>query len=217
MQNWVEDNASLTCLLCVEKFTYSNRRHHCRTCGALVCDNCSSKRLITAKSPMTKSRRNSASVPLSPKEGASGKRGGGDRVCDGCFNKLAHECFLWQQAVQKLRRAQEKLAAEAPELLLNEASLASPGRSVSQAAGGGESPVRSGGMDRARNVATETRRALEQRGERLEQVSERSEIMRQVRGRICLYAAVTDMLPSCLSVCALLRMRRTSGNTQLSF
>jgi DNA-directed RNA polymerase subunit RPC12/RpoP len=131
VQAWVDDTASLTCLLCVEKFTYSNRRHHCRTCGALVCDHCSSKRLTTGTSPglgaSSKNKRNSGiPVPPSPKDGSSTKKPAvkeGDRVCDGCFNKLAHECFLWQQAVQRVRRAQEKLAAEAPELLLNEASL----------------------------------------------------------------------------------------------
>jgi DNA-directed RNA polymerase subunit RPC12/RpoP len=186
VQAWVDDTASLTCLLCVEKFTYSNRRHHCRTCGALVCDHCSSKRLTTGKSPgmgaSSKNKRNSGiPVPPSPKDGSSTKKPAvkeGDRVCDGCFNKLAHECFLWQQAVQRVRRAQEKLAAEAPELLLNEASLTGQGRSMSFAAGGA-SPGPSG-VDRARNVATETRRALEQRGERLQQASERSDQIRQV-------------------------------------
>jgi len=192
-KNWVEDNASLTCLLCVQKFTYSNRRHHCRTCGALVCDMCSTKRLHTAKSPQavaaakansynsnkTKARSSSPVPPVakdSPKKGTKE----GDRVCDGCFNKLAHECFLWQQAVQKVRRAQEKLAAENPELLLNEASITDNDTDTAGANGAGKGSAGvKGSTDRARNVAMETRRALEQRGERLQQASERSEEMRQ--------------------------------------
>lgn len=176
----MEDNASLSCLLCVQKFTYSNRRHHCRTCGALVCDLCSTKRLHTTKSnavaPSGKSSsaRNSQPTTPPPSAGsaAAAKKAaekGLDRVCDGCFNKLSFECFLWQQAVAKVRRHQEKLAAENPELLINDVAIADNGRG-----GGGGSSV-----DRARNVATETRRALEQRGERLQQASERSEELRQ--------------------------------------
>lgn len=189
----MEDNASLSCLLCVQKFTYSNRRHHCRTCGALVCDLCSTKRLHTVKSAAaaatpsgrSSSARTSSPMPTTPPPSggsaaaaaAAANKKGLDRVCDGCFNKLTFECFLWQQAVAKVRRHQEKLAAENPELLINDVAIAdSSGRG-----GGGGSAV-----DRARNVATETRRALEQRGERLQQASERSEELRQVmRGYIC--------------------------------
>ena len=160
---------------------------------------CSTKRVHTTKSASAvaaaRSRnstkqggRSSSPVPPpSPTPPLAGNTGSakknpkdGDRVCDGCFNKLAHECFLWQQAVQKVRRAQEKLAAENPELLLNEASISGP----EQSGGGGgvasSSKAGVSGADRARNIATETRRALEQRGERLQQASERSEEMRQV-------------------------------------
>lgn len=187
----MEDNASLSCLLCVQKFTYSNRRHHCRTCGVLVCDLCSTKRLHTTKtSPSTPppgSRSSSArkpspatpSTPPPPSSAASGStavanKKGMDRVCDGCFNKLTFECFLWQQAVQKVRRHQEKLAAENPELLINDVAIADNSRGVGGS--GGSS------LDRTRNVATEMRRALEQRGERLQQASEQSEQLRQVCG-----------------------------------
>jgi hypothetical protein len=179
----VEDNASLSCLLCVQKFTYSNRRHHCRTCGALVCDLCSTKRLHTSKTPgaaaaasVKSGRQPSSPVPPPSPSVKKGPVKEGDRVCDGCFNRLAHECFLWQQAMQKVRRAQERLAAENPELLLSEASLTD---GTASTAGGGTAAA-SAGANGARNVAMETRRALEQRGERLQQASERSEEMRQV-------------------------------------
>lgn len=187
----MEDNASPSCLLCLDKFNFSNRRHHCRTCGVLVCDNCSIKRMHTTKTavvsggsskgqPAAASRRGShsptpsvtattSSTPATGAAGAPKKVVGGDRVCDGCFNKLSNECFLWQQALQRVRRNQEKLAAENPELLLNEASIESPRAGAPQVSS----------TDKARNVAMETRRALEQRGERLAQAAERSEEIRQ--------------------------------------
>ncbi|XP_069118425.1 uncharacterized protein [Argopecten irradians] len=41
---WVQDNATDTCMVCqMEKFSMFNRRHHCRRCGRLVCAQCSTK------------------------------------------------------------------------------------------------------------------------------------------------------------------------------
>mmetsp|Transcript_22157 Transcript_22157/g.32249 ORF Transcript_22157/g.32249 Transcript_22157/m.32249 type:complete len:226 (-) Transcript_22157:93-770(-) len=37
---WVPDSATAECMLCAEKFTWSNRRHHCRRCGICVCRKC---------------------------------------------------------------------------------------------------------------------------------------------------------------------------------
>lgn len=179
----MEDNASLSCLLCLDKFNFSNRRHHCRTCGALVCDHCSNKRMHTTKSahvagsskaqPASGRRGSHSPTPISPppvsSSAAAKKTPAGDRVCDGCFNKLSNECFLWQQALQRVRRNQERLAAENPEVLLNEAAIDSPRPGAPQVSS----------TDNARNVAMETRRALEQRGERLQQAAERSEEIRQ--------------------------------------
>mmetsp|Transcript_1547 Transcript_1547/g.2560 ORF Transcript_1547/g.2560 Transcript_1547/m.2560 type:complete len:746 (+) Transcript_1547:107-2344(+) len=198
--SWVDDGASQHCLLCVQKFTYSSRRHHCRTCGILCCDLCSSKRLRLTKTAKP-SRNNMGGATRSNSGGSSGisssssgsnsppppPQTAGDssrsitpppkpnakdmeRVCDGCFNKMTHESFLWQQAMAKARKYQEKLAAERPELL-QDTSLSTaeaPITAQDRKAGGG-------GVSRAKNAATETRRALEQRGEKLQQVAERSE------------------------------------------
>ena len=42
---WKPDEASNTCELCPRHFDLTNRRHHCRACGMLVCDSCSPKRV----------------------------------------------------------------------------------------------------------------------------------------------------------------------------
>jgi hypothetical protein len=42
---WVSDDSSDLCQRCCMKFTLFNRRHHCRHCGRLVCDNCSKHRV----------------------------------------------------------------------------------------------------------------------------------------------------------------------------
>jgi len=38
---WVPDSEAKTCTVCGGKFTFTNRRHHCRQCGCLVCGTCS--------------------------------------------------------------------------------------------------------------------------------------------------------------------------------
>ena len=39
---WVPDTASDTCQECGVKFTFVIRKHHCRACGRLLCNTCSS-------------------------------------------------------------------------------------------------------------------------------------------------------------------------------
>ena len=43
--SFVEDESSDGCFKCNTKFTWRNRRHHCKSCGLLFCSNCSSKSL----------------------------------------------------------------------------------------------------------------------------------------------------------------------------
>jgi len=59
---WIPDNEAKTCTICAIKFTFTNRRHHCRQCGNVVCGSCSLNH---------KSLLNLGSV----------------RVCDDCKNK----------------------------------------------------------------------------------------------------------------------------------
>jgi len=94
-------------MLCVDNFTYSNRRHHCRFCGILCCDLCSTKKLqlgallldpLKPHSPPNKSSSKSNGSSSSSSLGAA------SRVCDGCFNSLLFECDSWKQAKKKLER-----------------------------------------------------------------------------------------------------------------
>lgn len=43
---WVPDKDSPHCMQCRTKFTFTNRRHHCRNCGGLFCGACSRRRII---------------------------------------------------------------------------------------------------------------------------------------------------------------------------
>lgn len=38
---WVEDDAQSTCMICTHRFSLARRKHHCRSCGRLVCNDCS--------------------------------------------------------------------------------------------------------------------------------------------------------------------------------
>lgn len=38
---WHKDNEHPNCELCGKEFTLFNRRHHCRNCGKIICDDCS--------------------------------------------------------------------------------------------------------------------------------------------------------------------------------
>lgn len=42
---WQDDSAASKCYLCKTRFTFFNRRHHCRKCGQLVCATCSAKKV----------------------------------------------------------------------------------------------------------------------------------------------------------------------------
>jgi len=40
-ENWESDSSRSLCSNCRQKFTFLNRRHHCRSCGHVVCGTCS--------------------------------------------------------------------------------------------------------------------------------------------------------------------------------
>jgi len=43
---WMPDSGTPTCMLCNMRFTFTQRRHHCRKCGTIICDNCSQTRAL---------------------------------------------------------------------------------------------------------------------------------------------------------------------------
>jgi len=174
---WTADSAFDFCLLCVDKFNFSNRKHHCRACGILCCAVCSTKRLVlVAQSPGPAKGKHSPVT--SPKD----KNSAGERVCDGCFNSLAFQAVTWQQRQAKARRDLEKLEDEARAQTNAEARAAITSSPVPGGAGGSGSSSRGGtplpnGAAAAVNtgVMNETRLALQQRGERISEVRNRAE------------------------------------------
>nr|CAX69790.1 RUN and FYVE domain-containing protein 1 [Schistosoma japonicum] len=46
-RQWTKDDEALTCFSCNCEFSLSTRRHHCRNCGGIFCQHCSSNRAST--------------------------------------------------------------------------------------------------------------------------------------------------------------------------
>ena len=42
---WIEDNAISECFLCGTQFSMTTRKHHCRSCGQIICSECCLKRI----------------------------------------------------------------------------------------------------------------------------------------------------------------------------
>ena len=68
---WQPDTSTNHCKLCARPFTFSRRRHHCRKCGDIFCEDCTTKRKVVSH-PVQ--RPNSTSPETGPL-----------RVCDACM------------------------------------------------------------------------------------------------------------------------------------
>eukprot|EP00475_Leptophrys_vorax_P035315 TRINITY_DN58087_c0_g1_i2.p2 TRINITY_DN58087_c0_g1~~TRINITY_DN58087_c0_g1_i2.p2 ORF type:complete len:543 (-),score=156.95 TRINITY_DN58087_c0_g1_i2:1717-3345(-) len=65
--SWMPDNASDDCLVCKIPFTFFRRRHHCRSCGLLVCWECSNNfRLLKNVDPVNPVRVCNTCAPKYP-------------------------------------------------------------------------------------------------------------------------------------------------------
>lgn len=42
---WIRDDHARACQICMEKFSFSRRRHHCRRCGRCICGDCAPSEL----------------------------------------------------------------------------------------------------------------------------------------------------------------------------
>ena len=49
---WVADEAASECMACAEPFSLLRWRHHCRGCGAVVCDACAPDRAMVLPAHM---------------------------------------------------------------------------------------------------------------------------------------------------------------------
>jgi hypothetical protein len=67
--HWVQDDEAFHCAACMTAFSLLTRRHHCRYCGRVFCDDCSSR---TAFLPGNEHSKGDASV----------------RLCDQCCDEV---------------------------------------------------------------------------------------------------------------------------------
>ncbi|OQS07151.1 hypothetical protein THRCLA_00838 [Thraustotheca clavata] len=68
--DWVADVSVNECMVCKNEFSFWNRKHHCRRCGAVVCDTCSNNRTPHIYRDMTQTADESL------------------RVCDHCIQVI---------------------------------------------------------------------------------------------------------------------------------
>lgn len=55
--HWIPDYDCLTCMLCSCKFNLVNRRHHCRSCGRVLCGGCCATRRLLPYMSETESKQ----------------------------------------------------------------------------------------------------------------------------------------------------------------
>jgi FYVE zinc finger len=72
LDRWTPDELSAACGYCGVEFTMLKRRHHCRCCGHVFCDDCSDHKV------------DSSTLFVAPKNDGSARKSS-DRVCDSCF------------------------------------------------------------------------------------------------------------------------------------
>jgi len=75
---WENDDEVLECRSCRKKFGLWIRRHHCRRCGRVVCDKCSTARVDLPPDQ----------VITDPSQNGEPSQSGFHRVCDSCYTSM---------------------------------------------------------------------------------------------------------------------------------
>lgn len=78
IHRWEKDEDVSQCRECERRFNFITRRHHCRRCGKIFCDRCSSYRALLDPSDVVHE-------PGFPEAGASSSS---QRVCQNCFEEV---------------------------------------------------------------------------------------------------------------------------------
>ncbi len=166
-EKWAHDKGD-ACQLCGDRFTFSLRRHHCRACGALCCDNCSAKRLTRFVDS-----RNETTEAL--------------RICDGCFNRSVFSCQLRQTDLNIMDKALRRASIKPNQRDDSTGSGPYKGNtsmlksSLFNWSGGGSPSAKSSpdkgassGLGALQAQNAETMQALQERGEKLEQLNDKA-------------------------------------------
>jgi hypothetical protein len=90
---WKSDKSEENCPCCDKKFTFTKRRHHCRKCGNLCCNDCSLKRMII-------------------KSAKSAEMRDPQRVCDRCVDEITTQHAKAAEHATALARQAMGLPAE---------------------------------------------------------------------------------------------------------
>jgi len=83
--NWISDNEKDKCMICQQLFGNFIRRHHCRACGMLVCNNCSHNKL-----PLKSIQTEGCEIKLNEIQKKV-------RVCLGCFEECEKNTYCVDQ------------------------------------------------------------------------------------------------------------------------
>ncbi|KAG8704314.1 hypothetical protein FRC08_002295 [Ceratobasidium sp. 394] len=102
---WEPDDAVGECRGCRRRFTWLLRKHHCRRCGQIFCDRCSSRRAVLDPSD----------VVLEPSMVAGQHAGGSSthRVCEPCYDATTGSV-----GVPRSLRTPERIMVDAQSLLV---------------------------------------------------------------------------------------------------
>lgn len=65
-RRWQHDIEAVVCAACHAPFTTLRRKHHCRSCGRILCGQCSVKRLLVPVDAMVRPRRGQPAAALAP-------------------------------------------------------------------------------------------------------------------------------------------------------